>query len=143
MVIVQLPGVPTVTKLATREQLPIAVKLTGKPDEAEALTLNAASPYFLFVSAAKVMDWLKPETVTEKVALAALPALSTLVQVTVVTPMGNVLPEGGVHVAGSAPDTASLADAVKFTTAPEALLACTMMFPGTVSAGGVVSMTVI
>ena len=57
--------------------------------------------------------------------------------------MEKVLPEGGVHAAGSVPDTVSLADAVKVTTAPEALLACTVMLPGTVRTGSVVSMTVI
>jgi hypothetical protein len=71
---VQFPAAPKVTKLPTTVQLPAAEKLAGKPDEAEALTLNAASPYVLLASAAKVMDWLKLETVTVKLAFAVLPA---------------------------------------------------------------------
>ena len=57
-------------------------------------------------------------------------------------PSGKIEPEAGVLVVGRAPLTASMAEVEKFTTAPAALVASTVMFAGTVIAGAVVSLTV-
>jgi hypothetical protein len=81
-------------------------------------------------------------TVTVKLRLARLPALSVAEQFTVVVAMGNVAPDAGLHVTGSVPSTMSVADGVKVTTAPLAPVACTVIFAGTVIDGGVVSCTV-
>ena len=48
-------------------------------------------------------------TVTVNMQLPMLPLPSLAVQVTVVGPNANVLPEGGVHIAGSGPTHASSA----------------------------------
>jgi hypothetical protein len=60
-------------------------------------------------------------------------------QLTVVGPIANVEPDGGVQVAGSEPETASVALAEKVTTAPEPDVASTVMFDGRLRTGGVVS----
>lgn len=84
-------------------------------------------------------------TVTLKEACAVLPALSVLVHVTVVSPMGNVVPDSGLHVTVSVPSTLSVAVGLVYVTAaPEAPVASTVMFVGTFSmVGGVASLTVI
>ena len=56
--------------------------------------------------------------------------------------MGNREPDAGVQVTGTGPSTRSFADATKLTTAPETLVAVTVMSAGNVNAGGVVSTTV-
>jgi hypothetical protein len=81
-------------------------------------------------------------TVTSKLPLALLPAASVAEQFTVVVPSANVLPDAGTHVGVIAPSTMSDADAENVTTAPDALVASTVMFAGTVTVGGVVSTTV-
>src|SRR5262245_11581078 len=58
---------------------------------------------------------------------------------TVVTPIGNVLPGAGMQVTGRTPSTRSVAVAVNVTTAPAGVVAVAEMFAGTVSDGGVVS----
>jgi hypothetical protein len=58
------------------------------------------------------------------------------VHVTVVEPIGNVAPDGGLQVAVTGPSTASEADAENDTTAPAALVAAALMFPGTLTVGG-------
>jgi hypothetical protein len=50
-------------------------------------------------------------TVTVKEAAPVLPEASVAVQVTVVAPSGNVEPLGGRQVIGTAPSTASTAEA--------------------------------
>ena len=76
--------------------------------------------------------------------MARLPEASEAVQVTVVVPMGKVEPDGGVHVttgfgrAGSL----SVAEAVKFTTAPDGPVGSTVMGAGSVSTGATSSLTV-
>lgn len=55
--------------------------------------------------------------------MTLFPAASVAVQFTVVVPNGKVEPEAGVQVAETEPLTKSLAEAVKFTTAPAALVA--------------------
>ena len=74
-----------------------------------------------------------------KEALPVLPAASVAEQVTVVVPIGKVEPEAGEQVGIIEPSTTSIADAVKVTTAPAALVASLVIFPGTVTTGGVVS----
>jgi hypothetical protein len=48
-------------------------------------------------------------TVTVKVAVAVLLRVSSAVQVTVVVPRGNVLPDAGAQLTGRTPSTTSLA----------------------------------
>jgi len=60
----------------------------------------------------------------------------------VVVPIGNKEPDAGIQVTGREPFTASLAETVKVTVAPEAFDASTVMSDGSVSVGGVVSATV-
>ena len=74
--------------------------------------------------------------------LALFPCASVAVQVTVVAPKGNVLPEAGLQLTATLPSTMSTALAVKVTTAPAALVASTVILAGTMSIGGVVSRTV-
>ena len=62
-------------------------------------------------------------TVTVKDALPVLPATSVAVQVTVVVPRANVLPEAGAQIGVGAGSTSSVAVALKLTTAPAALVA--------------------
>ena len=59
---------------------------------------------------------------------------------TVVVPIGNVEPDGGVQTVVTGP-TASVAVVVKLTTAPVFDVAGTVILAGTVSVGGVVSTT--
>jgi hypothetical protein len=80
--------------------------------------------------------------VTVKLFLALLPAASTAVQFTVVTPTGKTEPDEGTHVTGLAPLTRSMAVALNVTTAPLALVAVLVIAAGTVRTGGVVSRTV-
>jgi hypothetical protein len=81
-------------------------------------------------------------TVTLNDPDAELPALSVAEQSTVVVPTGKVEPEAGVQVTGTEPSTASVAEAVNVTTAPLELVACTVIFDGSVKVGGVLSTTV-
>src|SRR5437763_472906 len=71
-------------------------------------------------------------TVTWNVQVAELPQLSLAVQVTIVVPIGNVLPEGGlqttVGVASHPPEAAGL----YVTTAPAGPVALTVMSAGQV-----------
>src|SRR5436190_16620824 len=78
-------------------------------------------------------------TMTRKVQLAPLPQSSSARQVTVFVPTGKVLPDGGTQVMVGVVSILSVAVAAKVTTAPAALVACTVMFVGHVIAGGVVS----
>jgi hypothetical protein len=78
-------------------------------------------------------------TVTVKLPFAVLPDESVAEQLTVVVPMGNVEPEAGVHVTGTEPSTSSVAVAVYVTTAPDALVASTVMLDGSERVGAVVS----
>src|SRR5215212_3576331 len=78
-------------------------------------------------------------TVTVNVPVAVLFDPSVAEQVTVVTPTAKVEPDGGVQAGGITPSTASNADTVKVTIAPLPDVATLVMFPGSVSTGGVVS----
>ena len=68
-----------------------------------------------------------------------MPAASVALRPTGVVPSGKVLPEGGFAVTLTGPSTLSWAVAVKFTTAPAALVASRVMSPGPEMTGGVVS----
>jgi hypothetical protein len=82
-------------------------------------------------------------TVTVKLALPVLPWLSVAVHTTVVVPIGNMLPEEGVHVGVSDPSTRSVAVAAPYVTAlPLGSVAESETFAGGVTLGGVVSRTV-
>ena len=70
-----------------------------------------------------------------------MPAASVAEQVTVVVPSGNVEPDAGEQEAATEPDTVSVAEAEKLTTAPEGPVASTVILAGTVTVGGVVSTT--
>src|SRR5206468_12549906 len=81
-------------------------------------------------------------TVTVKVADPVLSLLSVAEQVTVVTPSGKVLPDGGVQVAVIEPSTVSVAVAVNVTTAPSLPVFSTRRSSELVTTGAVVSTTV-
>src|SRR5216684_3804898 len=85
----------------------------------------------------------KSTTATWKLPVLVLPAGSLAVQVTVVTPAGNVDPEAGlqlmVKVAVSL--SGSVAETAYVTTAPLALVATAVMFAGRLRVGAVLSST--
>src|SRR5947199_25739 len=81
-------------------------------------------------------------TVTVNAAALVFRRVSTALQLTVVVPIGNVVPLAGTHATVTLPSTASIALAVNVTIAPAPLVACTFWFGGTVMTGGVVSRTV-
>ena len=78
-----------------------------------------------------------------KVQVAVLPEASVAVQVTVVTPTGKQLPEGGLHTTVT-PGQLSLAVVVKFTTVQGSpgVGGTAVMLHGQVMTGGCVSLTV-
>jgi hypothetical protein len=81
-------------------------------------------------------------TVTTKESEPVLLWESVAVQVTVVVPSGNVLPDAGAQLGAMLPSTMSLAEAEYVTTAPPGPVAAVVMLAGTVTVGGVVSCTV-
>ena len=72
----------------------------------------------------------------------SLPAASRAFTVTVVVPIGNVVPDGWEYVIVGTAVTASVAVAEKFATAPAADVASSVRLAGTVSAGAIVSFTI-
>ena len=82
-------------------------------------------------------------TVIVKLHTVVLPIASVAVTVTVFTPKGNSVPEAGFETS-ELKIQLSDADGVKFTTAPQtpADEAATVILPGQVSTGGIVSITV-
>lgn len=68
--------------------------------------------------------------------------MSVAVQVTVVVPSAKVLPEEGEQLGVMLPSTRSVAEAENATAAPEGPVASTVVAPGTVMVGLVVSCTV-
>ena len=89
-------------------------------------------------------DVSRTVTVNEQVLVFGGAAWSLAVQVTVVDPIENVVPEAGAQLAVGLASQASCAATVKPTTAPLGSVHSTgPMFPGhTVNTGGVVSTTV-
>ena len=57
-VIVQLPPPVRCTVVPLTVQLPLAVKLTYRPEEAVALTVKSGSPKVLFATGTNVIVWL-------------------------------------------------------------------------------------
>jgi hypothetical protein len=80
-------------------------------------------------------------TTTTKLALLVFACASVAVQSTVVEPTAKVEPEGVEQDGVTDPSTRSVADAAKSVAAPAGDVASTVIGPGTVSAGGVVSVT--
>jgi hypothetical protein len=74
---------------------------------------------------------------------ALLPAPSVAVQLTEVDPRANVVPEAGEQTGVTEPLTMSVAVAANVTAAPAGPVASAVMADGTVSAGAVVSTTLI
>jgi hypothetical protein len=82
-------------------------------------------------------------TVTVKLQLVLLPHESLAVVNTVVVPIENVLPLGGIALTNGGGLQPPLADAVKNTTAPLELVAVTVMFDGQLRLmGGATTVTV-
>src|SRR5687767_105352 len=81
-------------------------------------------------------------TVTSNDALVVLPVASEVTQVTVVLPKGKTVADGGVQVTPTGPSTRSVAVAVHETGVPAAVVASTVVLPGTPdNSGPVVSTT--
>ena len=76
-------------------------------------------------------------TVTVKVPVAVLLRLLVAEQVTVVAPNGNCEPDAGVQVTTTFVSFASVAVALKVTTAPAGLVASAVMLAGSCRTGGV------
>src|SRR3954463_2385744 len=70
-VMVQLPAPLICTVVPLTAQSPLALKLTARPEDAEALTLKSGSPNVLFPSGANVTDCAARLTVNEAVELLA------------------------------------------------------------------------
>jgi hypothetical protein len=80
-------------------------------------------------------------TVMVKPPEAVLPARSVDEQATVLVPMANTDPDGGVHVTGRAPSTTSVAVALKLTATPALLAASRVRSAGRVRTGAEESLT--
>lgn len=78
-------------------------------------------------------------TVTVKFADPSCPAASIAVHMTVVSPKGNVKPEVGMQVAGTAPSTLSVALEENVWIAPLGPVATSVTGGGTVTVGGAAS----
>ena len=81
-------------------------------------------------------------TVTVNVLLELFACASVAEHVTVVAPKWNVDPLAGVHATATGPSKMSVAEAVNVNGAPAGLVASTVVFAGTVTAGPLVSDTV-
>ena len=127
-------GVHATETLPLTRSVAVAVNVTAAPDEPVASTV-------MFAGRCNVGAVLS-ETVTLKLPVARLPAVSVAEQETVVVPSGNVAPEAGVHATETLPLTRSVAVAVNVTAAPDEPVASTVMFDGRCNVGGVVFVTV-
>ncbi len=65
----QLPAPVMVTVLPLTVQLPLALKLTGSPDEAVALTVKGGLPKVLLAKAPKLIVWFSALITKVPVAL--------------------------------------------------------------------------
>src|SRR5690348_5192437 len=85
-----------------------------------------------------VVSW----TVTVKVAVPVLSLSSLALHVTVVVPIGKLVPDARLQAVGTVPLTRSVAvAAANVAAAPFGPVASTVTGPGTVTTGGVVSCT--
>jgi hypothetical protein len=123
----------TVTLVSTRS-LPEAENATTAPDGPVAFVVTLAGTVMLGAVVSCTVTENDAEPVFERVSVAE--------HVTFVVPRGNVLPDAGEQLAGSAPSTVSDAEAEKLTAAPPGPVASAVIPPGTVTTGGVVSWTV-
>ena len=124
-------GVHVTGREPSTRSVAVAVNETTRPAELVASSVILAGN----VSVGAVVSL----TVMVNDAVPVLPAVSVAEQLTVVVAIGNVEPEAGVHVTGREPSTRSVAVAANVTTLPDALVASTVWFGGTVTTGGVVS----
>jgi len=81
-------------------------------------------------------------TVTVKLQEAELPLPSTAVQVTVVLPIGNDVPDAGVHEELTLPELSCALGALYVTTTREPEEMSTVFDPGQEIVGGIVSLQV-
>src|SRR5205814_984916 len=123
-----------VASLPSTISLAVAVKLAGAP------AALVASKFML--AGQLTVGGVVSCTVTLKELMPTLPWPSLAVQVTVVIPIAKVAPGAGLQLTETEPAQTSLALVVNVTVAPAAPVASVVMFPGTVTAGGVVSWTV-
>ena len=87
------------------------------------------------------MSYMLPTIVIVNAAVAVFPEVSLAIQVTVVVPIANVLPEEGVH---TRLDTATLSDAVTvYVTTADVVVVDTVIADGTVIVGAVVSVVLV
>ena len=123
--VLPLGGLAMINGGGLQPPLAFTLKNTAAPDGPVALTV-------MFVGQAMLKG---AYTVTWKVHCALLPQVSLAVINTVVVPIGNVLPLGGLAtiLGGVQPP---LADGEKNTTAPAGPLAATTMFDGQVTLTG-------
>jgi hypothetical protein len=128
-------GVHTTVGVGSMASTALAVYVTTAPPGPVAGTVMFPGT----VRTGGVVSWTVTENDPEPVLLCA----SVAVQLTVVVPTGNVLPDGGAHETLGLGSTVSEAETEKVTTAPEGAVAGTVMLPGTLTVGGVVSCTVI
>src|ERR1039458_4095516 len=117
-----------------------------QPPLAELLK-NTTAPFELVAVTVMLDEQIKAiggrVTVTVKLQLVLLPHESLAVVNTVVVPIENVLPLGGIALTNGGGLQPPLADAVKNTTAPLELVAVTVMFDGQLRLmGGATTVTV-
>ena len=117
--------------LASTRSLAVAVPIETEVNSPVASSVTSAG----MVSAGVVVS----STVTVNEAAPSFPAWSLAVHLTVVSPNGNVEPDVGVHEAETGPSTSSSADAEKFTSAPDPLVASSVISAGTDTTGGLAS----
>ena len=127
-------GRQVVDTLPSTMSLAVAVKLAAAPEGPVASFEMSLGT----VTMGGVVSW----TITLNEALPVLPCASVAEQVTDVVPMAKVEPEAGRQVVATLPSTMSLAVAVKVATAPAAPAASLVMSDGTLTIGGVVSVTI-
>src|SRR4030095_12312177 len=82
-------------------------------------------------------------TVTTKLLLEVFPARSVAVQVVLVFPIGNKLPEDGLQITTGDGSSASDTVTLKETEAPERLLSSPATLAGTISTGAVLSILIV
>jgi nitrogen fixation protein len=123
----------------------VTLPSTASVADAEYVTIAPLGPVAprISVGGTPITGGVVSATVTWKLALPLFPDASEAVHVTVVGPNGKKEPDGGVHEAATVPSTASDADAENVTGAPPGPVAARDRLPGTLTTGGVVSLTVI
>src|SRR3990170_1698386 len=129
-----------------KKQSNVVIELDDAPQLSMAVAVNEIGASF-GVMVAGELHWISggvvSTTVTVKLHVLWLPALSVAVQVFMVLPRGKVEPEGsGVQLGVISPEQLSVAVVLKETKAPSGLVQSTVSLAGQVISGGVVSTTV-